>query len=153
MIHHTVDHAADFTLSNSPQVTHSVHSLCQHIMFTVIFSQLFLSHCLDGPGHHYFIGSMIMSSWPATPSTIDDRLPSCLTVNRFQTFKATMTVSLFMIHVTVRNHRPVILSLRCCTRHSAPATNFRFISIHITSFHNSISSTACRNHNHFTSTW
>ena len=106
MIHHAVDHAADFTLSNSPQVTHSVHSLCQHILFPLFLSQLFLSHCLDGLSPRHFIGSMIMSSWPATPSTINDRLPSCVTPSIVsQTFKATLTVSLFMLYVTVKNQR------------------------------------------------
>ena len=35
------------------------------------------SHCIDGSCLHHFIGSMIMSSWPATPSTIEEKLPSC----------------------------------------------------------------------------
>ena len=94
------------------------------------------------PGLHHIIGSMIMSLCPATPSTIEDRLPSCLPPS------ATLTVSLFAIHVTVRNQRP--RDFHFWLLHKTLHTSNQVHSHRFVSVHNSILSIPCRIHNHFT---
>ena len=61
---------------------------------------------LDGLGLLHFIGTLIVSSWPATPSTIGDWLPLCLTPSHATRLSIpTLTPSLFAICSTVRNQR------------------------------------------------
>ena len=107
VIHHAVDHAADFTLSNSPQVTHLVHSLCQHILlpfFPLTAVALSLSRWPWSPPLHRINDHELMARNPLhnwwSVAFISH------TINRFQTFRATLTVSLFMLYVKVRNQRP-----------------------------------------------
>ena len=110
MIYHAVDHVADCTLSNSSLVTLT----CLLIVRTHSFlSQLFqsLHRWPWSPRFHRVNDHELMAR---NPSTIEDQLPSCLPpsiVSRHS--KPRLTVSLFTIHVTVRNHRHCDFSFGC----------------------------------------
>ena len=133
-----------------------VNTFCSLLFLTCL--------CLDGPGHHHFTFWMTIGSWRARfvglivphchSSKHSKQRPS---LSFFQTFKATLTVSLFVFVSLSGINFPRDSLFLAAAQDTPPSNQIHSHKIHqypLNHFStNSMSSVARRNDNYFTTTW